>query len=288
MGGAAFHPLFGLRNWPAVFEWGSVVVALGFWGVFIALSRRAGRMHPGLALVIALTGVGVLEPAANWSCYCAYDPRLHHFPTSWPYFRLAPVVQPLVTVIAYPYYLMFPALVAFGLWRGMSHRLPAGHPVNRHPLVALLAGGYAVGVVFDLVAQFALFPSGVLVWTQIAGPAIRSGQTTQYPLLTTVIWPVFTAVTTLFLWRDDTGRTIAAPSVDRIGARRRPLAEVGVAWAALCLTYGIWIGAFGVIRWSGQAKTLARPWPFAGHRIFDPDGYYKAAGETGAVEGSGR
>lgn len=280
MAGAGFRPLFGWGDWPAVFEWGSVVVAVGFWGVFLRLSRRAGRMHPGLLLTIALTGVGLLEPVANWSCYCAYDPRLLHFPTSWPYVRLAPVVQPMVTVIAYPYYLMFPALAAFGLWRVLGRRLPPEHPMVRHPLVALFVGGYAVGVAFDLVAQFALFPSGVLVWTQIAGPAIRAGQTTQYPLLTTLIWPIFTAVTTLFLWRDDTGRTIAARFVARVGAlaRRPRLAEVGVAWAVLSLTYLVWIGAFGVIRASGQAKTLARPWPFNGTEVFDPDGYYYKAG----------
>ena len=274
MGEPAFRPLFGWENWPAIFEWGSLVLAIGFYTVFIWLSRRSGRMHPGLMITIALTGVGLLEPAANWSCYCAYDPRLHHFPTSWPYVRLAPVVQPLVTVIAYPYYLLIPALIGFWAWRRLSRRLPATSWVNRHPLVSLFAGGYAVGVVFDLAAQPLLFPSGVLVWTQIAGPAIRAGETTQYPVLTTMIWPLLTAATTLFLWRDDNGRTIAGRWVQR---HRRPrLAELAATWAVLSLTYLIWIGAFGVIRATGAAKTLARPWPFPATEVFDPDGYYKA------------
>ncbi|HYH49323.1 MAG TPA: spirocyclase AveC family protein [Acidimicrobiia bacterium] len=274
MGEPAFRPLFGWENWPAIFEWGSLALAIGFYTVFIWLSRRSGRMHPGLMVTIALTGVGLLEPLANWSCYCAYDPRLHHFPASWPYVRLAPVVQPLVTVIAYPYYLLFPALIGFWAWRRVARHRPATSWVNRHPLAALFAGGYTIGAVFDLAAQPLLFPSGVLVWTQIAGPAIRAGETTQYPVLTTMIWPLLTAATTLFLWRDDHGRTIAGRWVER---RRRPrLAEVGATWAVLSLTYLMWIGAFGVIRASGAAKTLARPWPFPGTEVFDPDGYYKA------------
>jgi hypothetical protein len=278
MGDPAFRPLFGWESWPAIFEWGSLVLAVGFYSVFTWLSRQAGRLHPGLMVTMALTGVGLLEPLANWSCYCAYDPRLHHFPTSWPYVRLAPVVQPLVTVVAYPYYLVFPALLGFWAWRKVAGRLPATSWVNRHPMASLFVGGYACGVVFDLAAQPVLVPSGVLVWTQIAGPAIRAGETTQYPVLTTLIWPLLTAATTLFLWRDDTGRTIAGRFVARTAAlaRRPRLAEIGVAWAALSLTYLIWIGAFGLIRASGQARTLARPWPFSGIEVFDPDGYYKA------------
>ncbi|MEW6475807.1 MAG: spirocyclase AveC family protein [Actinomycetota bacterium] len=279
---AGFRPLFGWDNWPAIFEWGSVALAVGFWAVFIRASRRSGRLHPGLLLTIALTGVGLLDPLANWSCYCVYDPRLLHFPTSWPYVRLAPVVQPVVTLIAYPYYLLIPALPAFWAWRTLARRLPAGSVVNRHPLISLFAGGYAFGVVFDLVAQPLLFPSGVLVWTQIAGPALRAGHTTQYPLLTTLIWPILTAATTVFLWRDDNGRTVAARLVARRdrSARHPRLAEVAVTWAVLSVVYLVWIGAFGVVRASGAARTLARPWPFPETEVFDPDGYYRRAGET--------
>jgi hypothetical protein len=275
-----FRPLFGWDNWPALFEWGSVGLALVFWAVFVRASRRAGRLHPGLLLTIALTGVGLLDPLANWSCYCVYDPRLVHFPTSWPYVRLAPVVQPVVTLIAYPYYLLVPALPAFWAWRKLARRLPPDSVLNRRPLLSLFAAGYCFGVVFDLLAQPLLFPSGVLVWSQIFGPAIRAGQTTQYPLLTTLIWPVLTAAVTVFLWRDDNGRTVAARVVaGRAGLGRRPrLSEVAVVWAVLSLVYLLWIGAFGVIRATGAAKTVARPWPFPATEVFDPDGYYREGG----------
>ena len=277
-------PALGWQNWPQIFELASIAMTVTFVGVFGWLSRRSGRLHPGLVLTIALTGVGfLLEPAANWACYCAYDPELLHLPVSWGYVSVAPVVQPIVNMLGYPYYLLIPALPAFGLWRWRARRSVTESFVNRRPLIALFLCGYLVGTAFDLVAQFGLFPSGVLVWTQIAGPAIRAGEPTQYPVLTAVVWPVLTGVTTLFFWRDDTGRTPAARLAMRFDAfRHRPvLGEIGVAWVVLTLTYLVWIGFFGAIRLSGQAKTLARPWTFPETKVFDPDGYYRDAGEPG-------
>ena len=71
-----------------------------------------------------------------------------------PVCALAAVVtgeqHPLVTVIAYPYYLMFPALAAFGLWRPMVRRLPPDHPMTRHPLVTLFVAAFA-GTVWGMV-----------------------------------------------------------------------------------------------------------------------------------------
>lgn len=283
-------PLWGIENWPRIYEIAGLVLEVAFLTVFIRRSRRLGRLQPALVLVLALTAVGVWDPLANWVSFSAFDPRLLHFPTDWPYVSLAPTVEPFVNLIAYPYYVLIPVLPAAWLYRRMSlgKDRPGGR-LARRPLAWLFLLGALFGAFFDAAMENLLIVrSEVFIWSQIPGPAVRAGQTWQFPLLwEPLLWSIVNGTAAMLLWRDDSGRTLGGRIAQRSRMlrrgvfRRRPaLAEVAVAFSMLSVAYLIWMAPFAYLRVTHRSTSVARPWPFTEIEVYDPQGFYRRAGEV--------
>ena len=42
---------------------------------------------------------GALDPLANWATFAVFDSRVAHFPLSWPYFNISPLLEPTLSFL---------------------------------------------------------------------------------------------------------------------------------------------------------------------------------------------
>jgi Spirocyclase AveC-like len=288
--GAAYaqRPLWGIGYWPQIFEIASVVLAVALLAVFSRLSWRERRLHPGLTLVLAATGMYLLDPIFNWSWYFPTDPRFLHWPINWPYVRINPTSEPMAFMPAYTFWLMIPALITYAIWRPLRGRPRARHSwIERRPLVALVLLGSAVSIPWDFCGFWLGTVTKVFIFSQATSPLVRAGQASQQPILwEPLLFPmVITGTCVLFAWRDDKGDIIPVRIARRLRTFRAfpRLSEIIVAWAILAIIYlgsALGAGAF-VFRGVTTPRHLARPWPYADTRVYDPNGLYQKAGQPG-------
>jgi hypothetical protein len=135
-------PLFGIVNWPAVFSSIFVVVALALGVAFAWLSYRRRSMHHGLVVFLCVTGLSLLDPPANWVTFTVFDPQFLHFPTTWHWMSLTPLVEPIVNVPGYPMYFLTIALTAAWASKRVLTRARPGSWAARHPRWTYLGFGF--------------------------------------------------------------------------------------------------------------------------------------------------
>ncbi len=275
-------PFLGFSNWPLAFEIFSIIVAVVCYTISIRRSRREGRWTPTLLLLVATTLITWLDPVMNWLPYAAYDPRLLHFPESWPWVSLAPTVEPLVIFVGYPYYFLLPAW--FTLWfygRFVADRSWA----KAYPLAVIAALSYVICVVWDFATETTFVRMEIYCYTQaVPGWSVREGTSWQFPLYESLIFGIVLAAAPVLMWRDASGQNLC----ERVAARGRfaggvfggrPLA---VAFAIMSLVYLVGDGLpMGIIRITDSASSVARPWPYQDTKVFDPQNFYRDSGEPG-------
>ena len=93
-GAPPYPPFLGVSDWPLFSSVTSVLVTVGFFGVVLRCSIRDRRPHWALLVGIAALLAGALDPLANWATFAVFDPRVGHFPLSWPYFYASPLLEP--------------------------------------------------------------------------------------------------------------------------------------------------------------------------------------------------
>ena len=94
-----YPPFLGVTNWPLVTSVTSVVLTVGFFGYLgMAVGPQA---QPALVVDrrIAAFFAGALDPLANWATFTVFDPRVAHFPLSWPYFNASPLLEPTLSFL---------------------------------------------------------------------------------------------------------------------------------------------------------------------------------------------
>jgi hypothetical protein len=52
-----------------------------------------------LIVGIAAFCAGALDPQANWATFTVFDPRVAHFPLSWPDFDASPLLEPTLSFL---------------------------------------------------------------------------------------------------------------------------------------------------------------------------------------------
>jgi hypothetical protein len=277
-------PLWGVDDWPSVLTRGFVIAAgLGVAGGVALWHWRNVDLTRHVAMFLALTGICVLDPLGNWATYAAFDPRLTHFPTNWPWVSAAPGVEPLIAVVAYPVYFFAPAFFAWWLYRRLiwSRARPQSFAV-RHPLAGLFAVGLAVGIVWDISVQLFMLRVELYTYTQYFGPALH-WDIVRLPLKTVALDATILAATAMLMWVDDAGRSVGQRLAQRSSQLRgRPLiGGVVGSWAILTAVYVAGMVPLGVIRWTDSAVHLNTPWPYPETKTYDPHGRWAEAGEPG-------
>jgi hypothetical protein len=259
------HPqLWGFGHWLTVVQIATLAASGAFLAVFVARSRREGRLHPVLPVLAGLFVMGLLTDSfANWTSSAAMNPDLVHYPTSWWFFDVSPTVEPLINTVAYPYLFLAPAL-AVTTWL-------ARRPGPRRPLLTVFALTFAVAVPVNWVLVN-LFMVRIEYWTytQIPGwAAVRGGTPWQYPWTDPLTLSVLTGVTAVLLWHG-----MHRP-------RRRVAREIAVVALATALAYVPYNAVWASFRLTNSGDTLAKPWIFDNTKVYDPKGDYARAGVPG-------
>ena len=94
-----YPPFLGVTNWPLVTSVTSVVLTVAFFGYLAWQSIRQRSPHWLLIVGIAAFFAGALDPLANWATFAVFDPRVAHFPLSWPYFNASPLLEPTLSFL---------------------------------------------------------------------------------------------------------------------------------------------------------------------------------------------
>jgi hypothetical protein len=277
-------PFMGVSDWPLVFEVASLILAVVIWTTAIRRSRRQRAWTPTLMMLVASTALCVLDPIMNWAPYAVYNPRLLHFPESWAWASISPSVEPLVILVGYPYFFLIPAWVTLTI---CSHFVAGRRPtsfVRRHPLVTVFITGFLVCMVWDGVIEALLVRMEVYSYVQVIGSlSFRSGTSWQFPLYEAPFFGFLLAFASLMMWRDDSGLTTAARLAKRwnVTCSRPNLGPLAMAFVIMFTVYVGYGLAFGVIRDTHVATTVARPWPYQTVKVYDPQGDYQRSGVPG-------
>ena len=277
------HALWGITNWPAIFSVIFVVVAAALAVVFARLSWRQRSMHHGLMVFLCVAGLSLLDPPANWVTFTVYDPQFLHFPTTWHWMSLAPLIEPVIVVPGYPMYYFTIALLGALVAKRVLARARPGSWLARHPRSTYLGMGFLTGVVWDVPTELFMIRAHMYHYSESWGPTIGAGQG-RYP----IIWGFFTwfaiAAVTVLLHRDDRGRSLAHAWAARLPGRGglTSVRTVVAGTLFLWLLYLVPMGLYAGIRVTGLSHPdLSHGWPYPEAKVYDPYGRLHHAGIPG-------
>jgi Spirocyclase AveC-like len=276
-------PFLGLSNWAVLIEVATLIVDASVWVSLGWLSWRQRRVHPALVFLAAANFLIITDPFVNWATYTSFDPRLLHVPTSWPYFSIAPNIEPLFAVPGYPLFLLAPSLLAVFVYRRyVLPRAGADSFALRHPLLTIFAIGYAISIPIDCALELFLMRAEIWIYSQVVPPTVRGG-TWQWEIWEPLLFSIPMAAGGTLLWRDDAGRTLCTRIADRFRllARHGVLRQMVVAFAILAGANVSYATPFAVARVAGLASHIAKPFPYQEQKIYDPQHRYRHAGVRG-------
>ena len=175
-GPTPYPPFLGVTNWPLVTSITSAVLTLAFFGYLGWQSIRRRSPHWLLIVGIAAFFAGALDPLANWATFTVFDPRVGHFPLSWPYFSASPLLEPTLSFLGG--YASYYVLTGLGLLtlhqRLIEPRIRRNGWLDRHRLVAVFITGFIAGLPLNAVMQFMWLKVGLFVYTEGGGPGVAS------------------------------------------------------------------------------------------------------------------
>ncbi|HLM97479.1 MAG TPA: spirocyclase AveC family protein [Acidimicrobiales bacterium] len=278
------RPLLGWTHWVAILQSFALISIVLIVALFVMAWRRYPK-HPVLLMAIACTTLLWQDPIMNWAPYAVYNPRLWHWPETWPLVSLSPTVEPFI-VVPYVMFYLAPGLVGIWILRKIQRRRPVTSFVWRHPLITLALLIYVIGFVYDAAQEIVLIRAQLYIYSQVIPfGSVFAGKPYQFPLLwesslvTAVMIPAG-----ILIYRDDTGKAVAEKLAQRVRVfRGRPalgsfLVMVVILNACYFFLYG---GSFAAIRASGAATSVACPYPFPEAKVYDPQGFYEQAGQPG-------
>ena len=285
-GEAPYPPFLGVTNWPLFSSVMSVVLTVGFFGYVGWRSVRQRSAHWLLAVAIAALFAGALDPLANWATFAIFDPRVGHFPLSWPYFNISPLLDPTLSFLGgYASYYVLTGLGLLSLHRRfIEPRIRENSRLDRHRLVAVFLTGFIAGLPLNALMQLMWLKVGLFVYTEASGPtAYLAGR--HLPLFMVIYDSVLFAIVAVLCVRDDYGRpSIVANVAQRLpgtGARTTTARLTVVATALLMSAVLLPIAVFSLLRIAGDPKPAYDVWPYPTVKVYDPYGHLEEAGKPG-------
>ncbi len=277
------RPLFGFDHWLAVLQIFTVIAVVILIAVCVWGWRRYGP-HPYILMALVTTIIVWQDPIMNWAPYAVYDPRLWHWPESWPLVSLAPTVEPFL-VFGYVMFQFGPYFPAVWALRKIQARRPVDSFVWRHPLISLGLLIFVFGFIIDMILEVTMIRTGLYIYSQVIPfGSIFAGTPHQFPLLwesslvTLVMIPAG-----ILVYRDDTGRTVSEKLAQRarIFPKRPILGSFLVMLIIVNVAYLVYGAAFAAMKWSRATTSVACPWPFPDAKVYDPQGFYEMNGQKG-------
>jgi hypothetical protein len=270
----------GVGNWPLVTSVMSMVITIGFFGVVGWWSIRERRPHWALIVGIAALCAGALDPLANWATFAVFDPRVAHFPLSWPYFNASPLLEPTLSFLGgYASYYVLTGVGLLSIHRRVV--APRLSPDTGHRLLAVFATGFVIGLPMNAVMQFLWLKVDLFVYTQAAGPVLDiAGR--QLPLYMVIYDSFLFAVVAVLCVPDDRGRpAVVAEIVERFGGRPSAARLLAVTTVVLMTAVAVPIAVFSLLRVGGLATPSYDVYPYPTVKVYDPYGDLERAGKPG-------
>jgi hypothetical protein len=268
-GPAPYPPVLGVENWPLVTSATSVVLTLGLLATCTWLSLRQRRLHWSAVLALATLFTGFLDPLANWATFTVFDPRVAHFPPSWPWVGIAPLTEPSLSFLGgYASYYFLTGLALYWMHeRFVRPRAQAESWAGRHALLTLFLFAAAVSVPINAIIQLQWLYVGLFVYTEAAGPIIHVGHV-QLPLFMALYDAFLYATIALLCRHDPNGQSVVLVALARRLPSGRTRSEVTsvrlvlIATALLFVAYLVPIGVMSALRVGGLANPSYDRWPF--------------------------
>ena len=175
-----YPPFLGVTNWPLVSSAMSVVLTVAFFGYLAWRSVRDRRPHWLLIVGIAALFAGALDPLANWATFAVFDPRVAHFPLSWPYFNISPLLEPTLSFLGgYASYYVLTGLGLLSLHRRfIEPRIRHNSLLDRHRFAAVFITGFIAGLPLNALMQFMWLKVGSVRLHRGGGPRAGSWRPT--------------------------------------------------------------------------------------------------------------
>jgi hypothetical protein len=283
-----YPPFLGVFNWPLITSVTSAMLTVGFFGYVGWQSIRRRSPHWLLIVGTAALFAGALDPLANWATFTVFDPRVAHFPLSWPYFSASPLLEPTLSFLGgYASYYVLTGLGLLSIHRRfIEPRQRRDGWLDRHRLAAVFLTGFLAGLPLNAVMQFMWLKVGLFVYTEAAGPVLHvAGRA--LPVLMVIYDSVLFAVVALLCVRDDNGRpAIVAKLAHNLptpaGAARITTAGlIVISTAVLMSAVLLPIAVFSLLRVGGDPKPAYDNWPYPAVKVYDPYGDLERAGKHG-------
>ena len=150
----------------------AVVMTAGFFGAAAWLSVKQRRVHWTVIIGVAAFFAGVVDPLANWATFAVFDPRVAHFPVSWLYFNISPLLEPTLSFLGG--YAAYYVLTGIGLVRGYERlvepNVRPGTWLERHRLSAVFLTGFTLGLPLNAAMQFLWLKARMFFYTRHRDP----------------------------------------------------------------------------------------------------------------------
>ncbi|OBG85413.1 hypothetical protein A9X05_16565 [Mycobacterium sp. E3298] len=287
-GPAPYPPFLGFDDWPLVVALSSVPMAIGQIATLVWLSVRQRKVH--WTVVIAFAGLitGALDPLANWATFAIFDPRMLHFPLSWPYVNISPNLEPALSFLGgYAAYYLLTGLGILQLNnRFLEPLIRLMGWLARHRLAAVFVGSFVIAVPLNGVVQFTWMRFGIFYYTEAVGPTLQIGHI-HFPLIMAVYDSFIFAMVAVMCVRDQGGELVlinriarrlpARPGRDKLALTRRLLVSASVGLVSFAVPLVVLAG----LRTAGLSKPAYEQNPYPNIKVYDPYGHLERSGKRG-------
>lgn len=283
-----YPPFLGFDNWPLAVGFSSIPMAIGLIGVLVWLSWRKRKVH--WAVIIAFAGLitGALDPLANWATFAIFDPRMLHFPLSWPYVNISPNLEPALSFLGG--YAAYYLLNGLGFLQLHDRLLgPAMRRVGwlaRHRLVAVFIGAFLIAIPINFLIQTTWMRAGIFFYTEAVGPVVRLGHI-QFPLIMAIYDSFIFAMVAVMCVRDSNDELVLINRVARWLPTRQERPQVTLTRQLLVsvtiglLSFAVPLAVLAGLREAGLSGPAYDQNPYPDVKVYDPYGHLREAGKPG-------
>ena len=283
-----YPPFLGFDSWPLGVSISSIPLAIGLIAVLAWLSWRQRKLH--WAVIIAFAGLitGALDPLANWATFAIFDPRMLHFPLSWPYVNISPNLEPALAFLGgYAAYYLLNGLGFLKLHDRLLDPLMrrSGRLATRR-LLRVFIGATIIAVPINGLIQFTWMRAGIFYYTEAVGPVLQIGHV-HFPLIMAVYDALIFGMVAVMCVRDENGELVlinriarwlpARPGRPKITLTRQLLISVAVGLVSFAVPLGVLAG----MREAGLSRPAFDQNLYPNVNLYDPYGHLKEAGKPG-------
>lgn len=287
-GSAPYPDFLGFNNWPMAVAISSIPMAIGLIATLVWLSWRQRKVH--WAVVIAFAGLitGALDPLANRATFAIFDPRMLHFPLSWPYVNISPNLEPALSFLGgYAAYYLLNGLGFLKLHdRFIDPLIRRTSWLARHRLVAVFIGAGIVAIPINGLIQFTWMRAGIFFYTEAVGPVLQIGHI-HFPLIMAVYDSFIFAMVAVMCVRDENDELVlinriarwlpTRPGRDKVTLTRQLLISVAVGLVSFAVPLAVLAG----LREAGLSRPAYDQNPYPSVKVYDPYGHLEEAGKPG-------